>query len=341
MLNALGQQQKLKRGSRFGRSSRKKLTFSPQVIIGVIIAIAIGLLAVRFFSGDRTFTTAKNFNVLMTLDREANQPSLFVLINVEPGHLNLSTYKDTASITRPKSGIVFDLHLGIEELKRIIDAMGGIMINIPETIEYPGADGFPIRIDAGMRRLDADKVQAYFLRPDSPKTASLRAIVIGVTSRGGELVAEGVDLSKLLDAALASEDKGPDEQNAARIAGLLKASSQLGPTDIVIDWKQPAPVKIKAPEAPAVTIVRVRILNGIGTPRLAAKAAAKMPSSLFEISETGNADRFGYASTLIISPDDLPAQKVRNALGIGKIEKRAIASGADVEIILGADARNL
>lgn len=330
---------------------------------GLRLVVAIAVIAVvvyagaRFFAHRRTEALANAYSLSIATGLDRN-----VRVDVQGGRLNVVLLPQGTADPRPAQGLAFAMALNLEQMKRLVDAMGGILINIPETIEYRGEDGLPVRIDAGMRRLDADRVEAYFRRPRSSANASLRAIVLGIASRGAELTASGVNLAKLLDAALDESSKGADGGNAARLAGLLTSCTHLGPTDIVVEAPgaadaQPTvapesqaqaaaspeiPATPATPAAPAPTgPLKVRILNGIGRPGLAARAATKLPGPRYVVVETANADRFGYAGTIVASTSPDMAQEVIGALGLGRYEQRAPASGADVEVILGADMRNL
>jgi hypothetical protein len=249
----------------------------------------------------------------------------------------------------------FEIALTKEGLKRIIDALGGLVVHLPETINYRGVDGLPVRIDPGLRRLDADRVEAYYQRPGSSRAASLRVMALGLTARTAELDAAGISLARLLYAAMDGAARGDDGKNPYRLAGLLEAAASLGPADVSIEWAsagaaQPAPTAAASTATtPAVVNaaeevnlpIKVRILNGTGRPGLAARASARLPIDAFRVLETANADRFGYTRTEVRAASAAAARLVIERLGVGAHVERGAdrLAGADVEIVLGADAR--
>lgn len=100
----------------------------------------------------------------------------------------------------------------------------------------------------------------------------------------------------------------------------------------------PAPAPA-ASAAPAKKMLTLRILNGTGKNGLAAGVEAVLPRAEFKVIETKNADRFGYSRTIIRAAKE-DAERVRDAMNLGVVEI-APHRGADVVVILGADARNV
>jgi hypothetical protein len=359
------------------------------VIIGAAV-IALGILLFRYFRGNDSGVSSESVTVRIHID-----PSLSARVDLREGRLGVTVLESAAPV--PESiiggagdanrvgdaggGLDFPMEISIEGLKRLIDGLGGILINIPETIEYRGPDGLPVRIDAGMRRLDADRVESYLRRRSASRPASLRAVVLGVTSRASELMVSGVNLDRILEAALEPAARGTDGRNGVRLAALLRSASSLGPTEISVEWGSApraseiaggglagsaAPAGSAAAAASATpetaadagvpsgapgtvspgsrvtSPMKVRILNGTGKPGLAARAAFNLPSPRFEVVETANADRFGYVRTIVRSADAAAAQEIIGILGVGRVEVKPgeTLRGADVEVILGTDARS-
>ncbi|MEK8024165.1 MAG: LytR C-terminal domain-containing protein [Candidatus Hydrogenedentota bacterium] len=350
-MSVLGQQMPSRRwrSTTVGGASRRRAV---RLVVAIAVLAVVVFIGAKFFSSGGRLAVSDAYSLFITTGLDQN-----IRVDVASGRLHVSIIRAGTADPRPVKGLAFEMALGVEEMKRIVDAMGGVLINIPETIEYRGRDGLPVRIDAGMRRLDADRVEAYYRRPNSSTTASMRAIVLGIASRAAELTAGGVKLTKLLDASLDEAAKGEGGRNAEKLAGLLSSCTHLGPTDIVVEG--PGTVEAASATAavaptveagapaipvPATTVIgplKIRILNGVGRPGLAARAALRLPTPRYLVIETANADRFGYAGTLVVSSSAEFAQEVIGALGIGRHENRPASGGADVDVILGADMRQL
>ncbi len=319
---------------------RRKLV---RAVVLLACLVPVLILVARFFSGGVPRDAAQVRSLVIEI-----APDRVVGVDVEDRRLRITVGTASRAATRDAP----EMKVSLEGLKRLVDALGGVLVNVPETIEYKGADGLPVRIDAGMRRLDADRVAAYFNVPGGSRPAALRALVLGVALRGSELLTARVDLTRLIDAALEPSARGEDGANATRLASLLVHAGNLGPADISVEWMEPdnaaspasGPAAASAAPAavtPSVTLpIRVRILNGVGQPGLAARAASHLPGPRYVIVETRNADRFGYRRTLVRSKQPALVREIGSVLGVGQEEAREAGAGADVDVILGADARN-
>ncbi|HEX4904566.1 MAG TPA: LCP family protein [Acidimicrobiales bacterium] len=89
------------------------------------------------------------------------------------------------------------------------------------------------------------------------------------------------------------------------------------------------------------TRIRVRILNGAGTPGLAQEVQPLLVDIGAEVTLSGNADRFDYATTQVVyyEDEDLEsARAVAEALGVGEVVKsRTPLAVVDVTVVVGAD----
>lgn len=87
--------------------------------------------------------------------------------------------------------------------------------------------------------------------------------------------------------------------------------------------------------------VSVCVLNGCGIPGAATKVAKQLSAAGFQVTRTGNADSFGYASSQIIdsSRNGKHGERVRSAIGCGAIlpEGKLSDTESDVTLILGKD----
>ncbi|MCC5927456.1 MAG: LytR C-terminal domain-containing protein [Bacteroidetes bacterium] len=89
-------------------------------------------------------------------------------------------------------------------------------------------------------------------------------------------------------------------------------------------------------------IIQIQVLNGHGTPGLAATFTNKLRSSGFDVVETGNFETFGIEETLVIDRigniDN--ARRVARALGVAdKNILREISPGfyLDATVVIGSD----
>jgi LCP family protein required for cell wall assembly len=95
----------------------------------------------------------------------------------------------------------------------------------------------------------------------------------------------------------------------------------------------------KAPKV-APSEVKVRVLNGTGTPGQAGDAAADLGAAGFGTEGLGDADRFGYGNTEIrygAGAQPKAALLARYLGGVGKLVSDSTVRGADVVLVTGGD----
>jgi hypothetical protein len=87
--------------------------------------------------------------------------------------------------------------------------------------------------------------------------------------------------------------------------------------------------------------VRVRVVDGVGVDGLAVSAARRLVPAGAEIAVVGNADRFGYAGTIVRYTDDVQrpaAEAMSKALGLGVVEQVAVVDDVvQLTIVIGED----
>lgn len=139
-----------------------------------------------------------------------------------------------------------------------------------------------------------------------------------------DLLAEGSVDYRLLPVETLS-GSGPDTEYAVDRASVDDMMTELAPETLLT----------------ALTRVRVRLLNGVGTPGLAAVATELLVPAGARIDVRDNAQDFDYEVTQIIyyRDDQLPAaERLRDALGLGEVLKdRNTIDVVDVTVLLGAD----
>ena len=87
-------------------------------------------------------------------------------------------------------------------------------------------------------------------------------------------------------------------------------------------------------------VLRLIIYNGSGIPGIAGEAAQVLIDAGMRVVDTRNADRFDYATTLIVVQrgDVARAQEVRDALGVGEaVDQPTQQNVADMIVIIGKD----
>lgn len=103
--------------------------------------------------------------------------------------------------------------------------------------------------------------------------------------------------------------------------------------DLLLQWWD---VRLGAED----TTVRVIIYNGAGAPGIAGSAAQQLIAAGMRVVDTKNADRFDYATTMVIVQhgNTQQGELVKSALGVGEIvEKPSDQDVADVIVIIGKD----
>jgi hypothetical protein len=97
------------------------------------------------------------------------------------------------------------------------------------------------------------------------------------------------------------------------------------------------------PTGGGVGATTLEIRNGNGTPGIGQDVAQRLIPRGFRVVLTGNADRFDHPATRILVYSDDPstraaAEEVRDALGVGRIERSEVPQGvAQITILVGRD----
>jgi len=333
MKEFLDNQQPRERPRRFGPLDRRLLV---RAVAGLAVLAIVVYGAWRWYAGRAPAVEmpAQIFVSLATGER--------FQVEVAAGRIRVQGIEPGAAPSRPLDAMV--LECTRDDLKRLVDALGGVLVNIPEKIEYQGEDGLTARIDAGMRRLDGDRVEIYLKRPGAPVTGTLRAVALGVTTRIAELRREGDDLQALLAAALSDRMRGDDGRNAVRLASFFDRAAAVGAADIEVRWPdarpevEPPPVTTAPEPSAAPVALRLRLLNGNGKAGLVTRVARIFPADRFTLVDSGNADRFNYERTLVRATDETRARAAADLLGLGAVEIGQ-PDGVDVEVVLGRDSR--
>lgn len=136
-------------------------------------------------------------------------------------------------------------------------------------------------------------------------------------------------------------------QTVAAVVALLAAGFLLG--SFWLEWREPRltgesggdveATPTSLPEEPA-RRPRVEVLNGLGRPGAARRAAETIREMGFDVVYFGNAERFDYETTRILarSRDSTAVRRIADSLGVRRVSHRPEPSlYVDGTVILGAD----
>lgn len=253
----------------------------------------------------------------------------------------------------------------------LVDAAGGVPVDVQRAMVVPGPDGKPAAtIPKGAQTLDGIAASYYvttllpgekesariarfsdvFMKvladlPDDPERMRQVITSLGALARStipnDELATTLLELQREVKAQRAVQETLPST--------LVRA----GEEEIYLLDQRKADTLVRSLLPEAVLApgqgkrVRVLVQNGVGTPGLGASARDQLVDAGFAYVNGGNASSFGNAKTLVIVPDDSPGSRERGtavaeALGVPATALRVAAAGqsiADVVVVLGADFR--
>lgn len=254
----------------------------------------------------------------------------------------------------------------------IVDAMGGIYIDVDVEIDDPkAASHSPGRrashIAPGYQRLDGEYALTYVRSrnfPDSDFTRMrhqqnfFKALAQQSASWGNLLklpkianelskhIVTDMSMSQVINLAQAFKGMGTDNIQTATLPGEWKSPY------VVVDAEKKeylvsqmlAGGDIEAPSSPttdrAPESITVSVRNGAGISGVAGQAAARLQAHGFKVAEVGNANQFVYEDTLVVYKDDeVAAQTVASALSKGRLvpSRGMYAFSTDVLVVVGSD----
>jgi hypothetical protein len=148
----------------------------------------------------------------------------------------------------------------------------------------------------------------------------------------------------------------------SEMAGMIQAMAGCRPASVVVPVKEfkfektvvhridseklPAFVKTYLKGGSSITTsgrVKIELLNGCGEPGIGAEASAHIDLGKYQVVNSGNADTFDHAETLIIiygDDEDLAAsaEELRNSLEVGKLQQQPRTQNmSDISVIIGKD----
>ncbi len=275
--------------------------------------------------------------------------------------------------------INYFVSIDYEGFERIVDALGGVVIDVERPMRYVDtAQNLDINLAAGVQRLDGSKALQYvryrgdrlgdvaLVDPQEGAYAGrvdrqlnfVQALVKQVTSAQGllkapqlirefrEFVVTDIPTDEALRLAMAAKDTKLQQIETAILPGVGETVG--GASYWVVDMPKAREV-VNRLIVHRQGMVRVEVLNGSGMAGVASHAADLLRAQGFEVVAVGNAEHFTYAQTEVIrrrGADDSAADVAR-ALGrewtgdgfTGPSVGALVATDADVTVILGSDFR--
>lgn len=263
--------------------------------------------------------------------------------------------------------------------KDIVDAMGGVWLDVPELIVDKKAANYDPKsyvVEPGMQKLDGPHAltfvrsrnfpegdiarirnQQLFLRALGKQTLKLGNVfkakgIIDAVARNAETSLKITEMMSL------TADLMKMQENSFETVTLPGEPKYVGQVSYVIpddEAIEELMARIAAGESVMATasaestgtvkpsMVTVAVRNGVGVAGIAAECAGALEKAGFRIQEVGNAGQFVYDRTLIVyAKDKRKAAVVRESLGTGDIvESRGMyAFKTDVLVVVGKDWRS-
>lgn len=275
------------------------------------------------------------------------------------------------------TGLPISHYVGVDfnGFKELVDALGGVTVDVPQTIVDPKAgdyDPAAYKIYAGEQTLNGAQALTFVRSrnfPDGDLTRVenqqlfLRAILDEALQIGNALriksiidaavnnVTTDMSVGELLK--LANDMKGMD--NAALQTATMPGVPQYvgGVSYVLMDeeafaamierLKTGEPLEVVEGETQSARLpeqITAEVRNGAGINGVAADGVRRLKRAGFNVAEPGNMNQFIYEETLIVHEDDQEAADlVQEVLGIGKVvsSRGMYTFNTDVLVVIGTD----
>lgn len=266
------------------------------------------------------------------------------------------------------TGLRIDQTLVVDDvsLGRVVDALGGVEVNVPETLTEI-EDGVSEQVAAqGIQRMDGATALTYMTYRGGEQTELTRFVraqaVFDAMAFHGRKALEGAT-------AKAEPAGATNERDLRALAGVLTPAGQPSGTKVeranlvlpvepaggsgtgelyrMDDDRADAYLRSEMEGALISLEVRLRLelRNGNGTPQIGERVAALLVPEGFAIEVSGNAPSFTEPRTRIIIYEDTSetrerAAAIRVLLGVGRIELGTRAqSVVDMTVVIGRDLK--
>lgn len=246
----------------------------------------------------------------------------------------------------------------LSSFKNIVEALGGVDIDIKERMKYSDpAGGIYIDLYPGQQTLDGDKAEQFvryrgYADADIGRVKAQQQFVEALIKKALK-PATLLKLPKIID--IIQENVETDIQ-PLEMASLANFARQVKQEDIKM-YIVPGEGKYISGTSYFIPFqnqldemideiffddgnIKVAVLNGNGAKGVASKVASKLESQGFKVVTVANADNFDYETTTIIYPKDKKseAEKIAKVLTQARLEEEADDSIVLPTIIVGKDA---
>lgn len=262
------------------------------------------------------------------------------------------------------------LVVGLQGVRDIVDAVGGIDITVPQAIHddaYPTDDyGYQtVDIRAGPQHMDGDLALKYARTRHQDNDFARQARQQQVVGAVRNAVFKPVNWPRI--PALLAAVSGSIKTDVSPLDAIALAAAVLrspgDPEHLVIDTRlanevtatdgaylleakpslKPSVAQFLAgPSAVSLSSISVAVLNGAGVNGLAARTAEKLTQAGFVIANVGDAARPQSSTTIVAKPTARDAaDQLASAIGLpsSRVSTSSSLSTADIQLTLGADAR--
>ncbi|CAN5377726.1 hypothetical protein BH23ACT7_BH23ACT7_06820 [soil metagenome] len=272
------------------------------------------------------------------------------------------------AVTEDALGIEIDHAASIDEpgLGAFLGRSGGLALTVPGALAAT-VDGSSVeRFAAGEQFLDGTRLAEYWAfrqaAEDELATFPRQQLVLSAFLRAAadeavrdRLVGDGApQLSTAADGAWLDAVLGRLGDAARRgsldFVQLPVERLDGGPDGAAYRARRDGVVALRSgalaasvPRGGVAGVVRIEVLNGVGTPGVGAEVGRLLGGEQFRVVRTDNADGFGVGETRIVVHDDAErsievAEQVRRRLGVGTIQVSDRPDRAvDLTIVVGAD----
>lgn len=287
--------------------------------------------------------------------------------------LMIETLEDTTDVD-----ITHYLAIDFNGFKEIVDAMGGVWVDVPERISDKKAanyDGTAYVVEPGMQKLDGRHALTFVRSRDFPEAdiARIRNQQLFLHALGKQILSLGsvFRVKGILDAVarnaetdltvtdmfgLAADLMSMKEEDLETITIPGTPKTLNGVSYVILDEEGVAEMVATIEAGGSVTgtktadatgtvlptQVTVTVRNGVGVAGIATDASNELEKAGFKIQEIGNAGQFVYDKTLVVYNSDRRKAEVAKAkLGVGEIvESRGMYSfKTDILVVVGRDWR--
>ncbi|AEE91656.1 Cell envelope-related transcriptional attenuator [Tepidanaerobacter acetatoxydans Re1] len=246
----------------------------------------------------------------------------------------------------------------LSSFKNIVEALGGVDIDIKERMKYSDpAGGIYIDLYPGQQTLDGDKAEQFvryrgYADADIGRVKAQQQFVEALIKKALK-PATLLKLPKIID--IIQENVETDIQ-PLEMASLANFARQVKQEDIKM-YIVPGEGKYISGTSYFIPFqnqldemideiffddgnIKVAVLNGNGAKGVASKVASKLESQGFKVVTVANADNFDYETTTIIYPKDKKseAEEIAKVLTQARLEEEADDSIVLPTIIVGKDA---